>query len=185
MKYLILSSCLFFLGCSGYHLGSGSSPPSGSTLSIPYIQGDYDGALTAALIRELERCREFVYCKQGGHLLLKVEVLNRFEENIGFQYDENDEGETTTSIIPVESRDTLVAQVQLIDCHLGCAIFGPIEISASLDYDHVYTNGESGVNVFSLGQLSDIDVARDSVLPPLYKRLSQKIVDALCYSFSW
>ncbi len=41
----------------------------------------------------------------------------------------------------------------------------------------VYYSSRKGVNVFSLGQVTDIDEARDVAEYPLHRRLAQKIVD--------
>ena len=50
-------------------------------------------------------------------------------------------------------------------------------IKASMDFDHDYYSSRHGVNIFSLGQLTDYDTAEDTVRKPLNDRLAEKIAD--------
>jgi len=147
------------------------------------VQGDEDGDLTAAVIRELSASGGFAYCNSGGDLLLKIKISDSRDENIGFRYDRDKEGRLTRSVIPTETRQTVVAEVSVIDARSCCCLLGPALITASVDYDHDFYSSRDGVNVFSLGQLSDVDEARDAVKRPVNRLLARRIVNFV--SESW
>lgn len=168
---LILSSC-------GYHFGLGNSLLTGKTVSIPYIIGDLDGSLTKAVIKEVSSSLDISYTSGCGEIILKIAVIDYYEDNIGFRYDRKKYGQLKKYIIPIETRANLIAQVELLDASCN-RIFGPVNIRASVDFDHDYYSSRNGVNIFSLGQLSDIDSAEDAVRKPLNKALAEKIADFL------
>lgn len=168
----ILSSC-------GYHLGSGSAPWVGSTISVPYVCGDTTGEVTKALIREIASSGGFQYDDCTGCYSLCVSILDRGEENIGFRYDINKQGTLTTTVIPVEGRSRYVAEFSLVEIASGCIVLGPERISASVEYDHEFDYGNEDLNNLSLGQVSDVEAARDAVPYRVGKALAQRIVDYL------
>jgi hypothetical protein len=169
--------CVCLTSC-GYHLGLGNSLLTGKTLSIPYIDGDLDGLLTAAVIKEVSSSLEVSYTNGCGDVILKIAVIDFYEDNVGFRYDRKKYGQIKKYIIPIETRATLIAQVELLDSSC-CRILGPVNIKASIDFDHDYYSSRNGVNIFSLGQLSDIDSAEDAMREPLNKALAEKIADFL------
>ena len=65
----------------------------------------------------------------------------------------------------------------MIDSRSGCVVLGPSIIKAHVDFDHEFNSSRDAVNVFSLGQVTDIDGATDAAARPLNKVLAQKIVD--------
>lgn len=147
------------------------------TLSVPYVIGDNEGTLTAALIKEVVRSGAFEYRDQGGRLSLLVKKIDMREDNIGFRYDRRKSGKLTRDIIPTETRMTVLVEVSLYDTVSCKNILGPAILSASMDFDHDYYFSRDRVNVFSLGQLSDINEAYDAVEIPLQRLLAKKIVD--------
>lgn len=168
--FFIFSSC-------GYHVGPEGVLASYTSISIPYVINDTDGRLTATLIRVISAETGLQYVKSGGDLTLNVEVLEYEDENIGYRYDRKNNGKLTHSIIPTETRLFTVAQVILIENTSGKILAGPVKITASVVFDHEYEKTRNGVNVFSLGQLTDYDEAYDAAFQPLYNVLSQKIAD--------
>lgn len=179
-----LALCLLLSGC-GYQLGQGNSglPSRYSTISVPYVKGDLDGSLTSAIIKEVVCSGAFAYQYCGGALILNVTEIEIDEDNIGFRYDLRKRGSLTKDIIPTEARITILVEVQVTEAISSTIILGPVLLSASVDYDHDYYNSRDGVNIFSLGQLSDLEAAYDAVQAPLNCAIAEKIVDYI--SQSW
>lgn len=180
MRQLIVF--LFLTGCCCYTFNPTLSLEGGTTLSVPYIEGDVDGLMTAALIKEVASSGAYTYRHQGAEWILKVRVIDDSYENIGFRYDRSRKGRLKNWIIPVEMREGILVEVELYAaCPLGL-VRGPCQLYADIEYDHDYYTIRDGVNVFSLGQLTDIDSAEDAAQTPLYQRLAEKIVSWLLYN---
>lgn len=175
---LLLVSC-------GYKLGSGESVPS-MTVNIPFIEGDKDGLFTEELIREISARTCLIYSNDEAETTLIVRLLELRDENVGFRYDRKRSGELRDNIIPTETRLKTQAQVTLYRSCDGAVLFGPVIIPASIDFDHEYYPNRNAVNIFSLGQLTDIDAARDAAIYPLSRELARRIADylSLCGSLN-
>ncbi len=169
-------------GC-GYHFGLGELPSKYKTISVPYVWGDHTGELTSALIKEVSKSGAFAYKSCNGEIVLKVALIDVSEMNIGFRYDSNKEGEREDDIIPSETRLTALAEITVIEYCTGCVVLGPARIYATVEFDHDYYFGSDRTNVESLGQLTDYDAAYDAAQTPLYKTLSEKIVDYVINSW--
>lgn len=177
-----LSAILCLSGCT-YQFGDGGLASRYRTLSVPFVTGDSDGDLTAILVEEITRAGAYEYVSGGGALILEVEIIDLDDENIGFRYDRKNSGRHTRYIIPTETRVIITAQVALVEACSGNPVLGPVRIDANVDFDHDFYKCRNGVNVFSLGQLSDYYEAYDAMYRPLYRALAQKIVDYI--SDSW
>lgn len=178
------SIIILLSSCCGYHFGHDSSLAARyATISVPYIEGDIDGSLTAAVIKEFVRSGTFEYRDSGGDLLLKIKRIDLRDENIGFRYDRKKSGELRRSIIPTETRRFSFVEVFVEDAASGCVVLGPSRFSASIDFDHDYESARDEINVFSLGQLSDVDAAFEAVEIPLNLLLARKIVDYVTQSW--
>lgn len=164
------------LASCGYRWQGCQDAPMAS-LSIPYVEGDQDGSLTATLIEKVVQSQDFDYRSQGGDWILKVTRIDLSQENIGFRYDRRRRGSLRKEIIPTETRMRMVAEVAVIEASTGSAWLGPVRLMAEEAFDHDYYFSRDSVNIFSLGQLSDIDEAYDVVRVPLQNKLAQKIVD--------
>jgi len=162
-------------GC-GYTFMAGSGPYKQATLSVPYVVGDQDGSLTSAIVREVVREGTFRYRSCDGALTLKVTQIDQEEENIGFRYDRKKKGALTKDTIPTETRITSIVEITLVENGSGATLLGPVQLSASVDYDHDFYFSRNGVNIFSLGQLTDLDTAYDAVQTPLNQAIARKIV---------
>lgn len=175
----------FLLTACGYRFEEESDPliPRHTTLTVPYVVGDWDGSLTAAIVEQIGRTGCYSYCRSGGALTLQVELGDFVDDHIGFRYDRDKHGHLRNSIIPTETRFTAKAQVTLIDTASGKALLGPVCLTASVHFDHDYESPLNSVNIFSLGQLSDYDDAYDAAYRPLNRALAQKIVDFICDSW--
>jgi hypothetical protein len=174
--FILYALCLTLVSC-GYRFGQGSIPDKYSTISIPYACGDIDGGLTGAVIKEVELNGGLQYVNCGGSIELCINLLDLRDQNIGFRYDRNKENQITHCIVPTETRVTAIVEIKVIDKCSGKCVLGPVILSSSVDFDHDYYSSRNGVNVFSLGQLNDIDAARDAVRNPLNKALARKIVE--------
>lgn len=178
----LLLLAAFAAGCQ-YRMGQGDNCCPYSTVSIPYVDGDVDGDLTAELIKTLASSGTLRYCPSGGQLVLKVKVQEADDDNIGFRYDRKGDGRRKKTIIPTETRIKAVAEVILMEEGSGKIIRGPVLVHASVDFDHDYYTSRHEENIFSLGQLSDIDAARTAVRQPLNRVLAGKIVDMINQSW--
>jgi len=181
---LVTTICLLFSGCGYQHgLGREGLPYRYATISVPYVIGDQDGTLTSAVVKEITRSGSFEYRNWGGALTLNIKQINLSEENIGFRYDRKKRGKLTQDTIPTEARITIVVEVSVVEAASCCTVLGPVRLSASVDYDHDYYSSRDGINIFSLGQLSDLEEAYDAVQTPLNIAIAEKIVDYI--SQSW
>lgn len=185
LKLFLAVLSVFCLSSCGYRCGSGCEGLSSryATISVPYVEGDQDGSLTSAIIKEITRSGAFDYRSCGGALTLLVKQIDVCEDNIGFRYDRKKRGKLTQDIIPTETRMTIVAEVSVVETVSCCTLLGPVRLSASVDYDHDYYSSRDGINIFSLGQLSDFDEAYDAVQVPLHREIAQKIVDYVTQSW--
>jgi len=176
LKRLFPLGILFLFSACGYRLGVESSLGRYRTLSIPYVEGDMDGSLTGELIRRFSAASPFTYAYQGGDLTLKAQVVDILERNIGYRYERNKEGKLTTTTMPVEGRKSLVVEISVIETASGALLMRPVRLDASSEFDHDYYFTQNGVNIFSLGQLNDVDEARVAVMTPLQRAMAEKIV---------
>lgn len=173
---VLLTLSLSISGC-GYRLGQGCIPETYHTVSVPYICGDIDGGLTSAVIKEVEANSGLKYVNSGGSLILSINLLDLRDQNIGFRYDRDKRDRITHCIVPTETRITAIVEVKVTEACSGKCLLGPVVLSSSVDFDHDYYSSRNGVNIFSLGQLNDIDAARDAVKTPLNRALARKIVE--------
>jgi hypothetical protein len=169
-------------GC-GYRIEENfSADDSPVYVNIPYIDGDVDGKLTSALIKELSSSGKYLY-SPSGELQLIVTIDDYYDENIGFRYDRSRKGKLKHYIIPTETRSYMLVEVELKSAFCEEAARAPVKILASMDYDHDYYIIRHGVNIFSLGQLTDVDTAEEAALVPLEKKMAEKIVDYVVYGW--
>jgi hypothetical protein len=174
-KFLAL--IFFFLAGCGYQFGDSGYSAAYKTISVPLVIGDEDGSFTSTLVEQIVRSGSYQYLREGGALLLKVELIDFSDENIGFRYDRKKDGRRRKAIIPTETRLIVNADVTLLEACSGSPVLGPVRINASIDFDHDYYSGRGEINIFSLGQLSDYDTAYEAAYKPLNRVLAQKIVD--------
>ncbi len=187
---VLLTSC-------GYHAGQGELASKYSTITIPYVEGDEYGELTAVLVKEISRTGTLSYQRSYADLSLNVSIIDCTYDNIGFRYDQkhnsepyrssdsrsnesnhsSDRDNVSDDIIPVETRAQVIAEVSITECATGALVLGPVQIRATLDFDHDYYYSRHYVNNFSMGQLTDYDSAVDGSFKPLYTNLAHKIAD--------
>ena len=84
----LLSGLLFLLmtGC-GYRFAVQPSQDDQPSISVPYVEGDLDGQLTTALIREIAHSGKYRYVTEGGRYELRGKITLSEHDFIGFQYD--------------------------------------------------------------------------------------------------
>lgn len=179
MRLLI---AIFFLTGCGYTLNTIPSRAEAPTISVPYVEGDRDGKLTEAIIHEISISGEYVYRTFGGEWILQAKIIDDSYENIGYRYDQSKKCKLKHYLIPVELREGVLLEVQLVSSCNEAVRLGPTRLLAELDFDHDYYTIRDGVNIFSLGQLTDIDSAEDAAKTPLYQKLAEKVVSWLIYS---
>jgi hypothetical protein len=182
LKQFLQSSILLFhillllTGC-GYHWGNDPLSVSRTIVQVPYIEGDYTGEYTAALIHAITADGVLEYRRCDAPSILQVTILDWRENEVGFRYDRNKQEQITKTLVPAEMRLSVLAEVNLIDSNSGKVVIGPAKICASVEFDHEYYSSREGVNVFSLGQVTDLDTAMETITPVLAEALATKIVD--------
>lgn len=172
---LMLCIASFVTSC-GYNKGFGRGNGE-STICVPYVEGDQDGLLTTAIIRQIAYCGVFEYREYGANLQLLVKVVDNWDENIGFRYDRTRKNRLIHSLIPAETRIINLVEVSLLDVCSNKVLIGPVRIAGAVDFDHDDYTSRNGVNIFSLGQLSDFDDAQDTAIRPLNEKMAKKIID--------
>jgi hypothetical protein len=183
MRYLFI----LLLASCGYHATQDLG-----TISIPYVEGDEEGILTAELVRHFSHSGTYTYAQKGGDVLLQVKLVDKQNNRIGFRYDRNGKsGAIQQNLLPTENRRSAIAEVSLIDPSTGETILGPERVSASTEYDYVDVNSlrdlsfidSSGhrqtVLNFSEGQVDSIEGGHDDAARPLYRHLAEKIASAV------
>lgn len=183
---LVYLLALFFIaalpGC-GYNLGSGDLIRRYQTINVPYMECDQDGVFTSTLIHQIALNTGLRSVNCGGDLCLKTRLICPKAENIGFRYDTEKCDKRAPWLIPTEARLWVSAEIQLIDRTTGESLIGPLIVSVYIEFDHEYYLSRNGVNVFSLGQVTDIREATDAAQLPLAEALAKKIVDTIYYAW--
>ncbi len=173
-----LVALLLLAGCGFHFIGEGL-PSRYDSIMIPYPEGDQHGHLANELVREVGRSGAFRYSKRNGELTLLVRIKDIHHKQIGFRRDVDATDSYTKRILPSEGRVVAYAEVELIETGSGKAVFRPVVVRASADYDHDYYTTKDRAFRFSLGQLDDIHVAEQQAMEPLYRALAKRIVDFL------
>ena len=173
-----------FSACS-WRLASSVDKKDARSIAIPYVEGDSSGRLTNDLVEEVEKQTGLVFSGDGGELTLKVVLVDNTYDNIGFRFDPKQlhSHKHEKKLIPNETRQLDLAEVTVIDNASGAILLGPAYILSSYDYDHQNYTMNNDINVFSLGQLSDIDTAIDALDIPRYNHLAQEIAQYLENNF--
>src|SRR5262249_16699121 len=128
---------------------------------VPYVKGDVDGSLTSAIIKEIAASGIYRYQPYSSNYTLEVIILDDYFDHIGYRFDRSKKGKLKHEIIPVETRGGVLVEVVLVDSISSCVIKGPVRLQTSIEFDHDYYTIRNQVNIFSLGQLTDIDSAED------------------------
>jgi hypothetical protein len=188
---LLILLCL--TGC-GYHFNEESRVSSSEdvrNVSVPYIKGDSDGLLTAALIQALTTSGRFNCVRHDPDFVIDVAIVANNSEKIDYRYEHKDpKGKRIHRLVPVGTRRTIVAHVTLLNGLTNEIMMEPVAVKADADYDYVDYNsirdlltitpmGPQKTIRFSLGQLDAIEGAQDDVSAPLYRRLAEKIVEGV------
>lgn len=183
-NYLLLLLC----SC-GYQWTDGPRP----TVSVPFIIGDEHGLLTKEIVAALSGSGLVDVSSSGGYTV-SVRILGESTTPIGFRVDPQKVfGEVRQNLLATEARRSITIEMSL--CHGGKVTAGPFTLTAEVDYD--YVDGDSipdltfvdaaGVTrtvlPFSLGQLEPAESAALAATRPLYRRLAQKVVDAITSSY--
>lgn len=171
--------------CATYQVGFESAGPASSSrkIAVPFFCNDIEGILTNAVIREVTRSSEYEYTSAGADLILQGAIIEIRDENIGFSYDLTNKGKLTKSIIPTETRLSMVVEITLIEVCSGTNLLGPLRLKGYTDFDHDYESSRNEINIFSLGQLSDYDASYDEAFDPLSRVMARKIVDVINYGW--
>lgn len=192
MKLLCFLLTLGFLSGCNYAFEGEENSLQGKTVSVPYIDGDFEGKFTDELIRQIAASGQFRPVQNHGELLLKVKIISMDNHKIGYRHHRDDTtGRIHKRLMPVEDRKIMTAEISLIHEATGKTLVGPEIVSASGDFDYVdpdsirelaFINSQGkpqNVLDFSLGQLDSIEGAQDDVYVPIFRSLSQKIIDGI------
>lgn len=178
---IILVSC-------GYRPGLGPVQARRHSIAVPYVCGDCDGLFTAEVVRQIAISGAFYYSDSCADFVLKVKLLERDDESIGFRYETDQNGNIGRRIVASEDRAELIAEIELVESGSCKAVLGPVCFNACMDYDFApETSADTfgppadlqTITRFSLGQLDYREAAADAVRVPLYRQLAKQIVDYL------
>lgn len=181
VRYRLIHVLVMALSCGlsscGYRYGESSLSSSYQTISIPFVSGDPDGELTAAIVRQLTGVLSLQYRQDCGQLQLNVAIVNFDDENIGYRYSYKKSHKRSHTIVPVESRMHMTVEVTLVDTTSQCVLYEPVRLKAYIDIDHDYnySTWKRGVTQFSLGQLTDADAAFEASRAALNQEIAVKI----------
>lgn len=160
-------------------------------MTLPLIKGDIDGNFMNAIVHALASSGRFAFKREESSLLLSVAIVSDSDDRIGYRYDRDpNSGKRRKNIIGIENRETIQAEVKVIDTYTQETIFGPEVICASADYDYIDSHssrdliylspkGPTTVIDFSLGQLDSIEGAHDDARLPIFHKLAQAILEIL------
>ncbi|MBM3207497.1 MAG: hypothetical protein FJZ57_02680 [Chlamydiae bacterium] len=180
-----------FLTSCGYRFSPMEYEGEKVSISIPYIQGDPEASLNNQLISTLTSSGRFSYVQSDSDYFLQVVILSDNNDLIGYRYDRDKvSGARKQNILSVENRRIISSQVTMYNSRSGQVVFGPVPISATVDYDYVdygspkdlNTNTSSGTIPtirYSYGQLDTVEGAHDDASLYVYKKLSQKILECV------
>ncbi len=181
-----------FLALSLTSCGYRTASEDKTTISVPYVEGDNQGQLTAEIIRQLTNSDMYDFVRKDGDLVLIVSLVGDRNDHVGFKYDRTEKkGKIEHNLMSTENRRILTAQVTLSRPDTEEVVLGPMTITATGDYDYIDVNtlkelafrdqqGKRKKTInFSLGQLDSVEGAQDAVLTPIYRQLAQKIAAVL------
>lgn len=165
------------LGGCGYQFSAPNRFLLCKTLSVPYVEGDQDGYLTSEIIHELI-ASGYHYTQSGGDVILRIAVLEVIEDDIGFRFEQEKDRSLLDSIISSEMRLKAEVRVEAIDSLRCCPVLEPFVIIVDVEFDHDYYSSPKDINR-TLGQLTDIDSAREAAFRPLNRKIARQIVEYL------
>lgn len=160
------------------------------SISVPFATGDEEGFLTTEITSALSSSGIADVVSSNGDFELNVMVTDCQIDKIGFRIvPQKVNGKVRNNLRPSEGRKRLTVEASL--CSGEEIVYGPYVIVADADYD--YVDGDSAQDLtfvspagttvtvlpFSLGQLEPIDSAEIAAMRPLYRKIAQKIVDAI------
>ena len=178
----------FFLKCrflvlvlavtgGGYHAGRSPLSRSVSTITVPYVKGDTDGSLTAALIERISATGIAPVVQEGGRLVVHVLLHNQSDDNIGFQYERDIKGALLKTLVANESRMYASARVTVVESSSGTVLLGPASVSAAADFSFIPDGSSQSPTAFSLGQMEPYGIAREAAKDALNDALAEKIAN--------
>lgn len=188
--------CLLALSACGYRMDGGDP----IAVSVPYVNGDFEGELTDALVASLSQTSNFRYAgASGGDWTLNAKVLRSTNDRIGYRYDRTPKkAEELPNVLGIENRKVIFVEVSVINTASGRQILGPQTISASADYDYIDPNVLEDITVFdpeaglrkttigfSMGQLDNVGTAGENAIYPIYRKLAQTVVEGMIASGGW
>lgn len=160
-------------------------------VNVPFVIGDSDGRLTAALTYQLSSQGLLEYSHSKADFILRAEVISLTNDKIGYKKDRDPDGKLRKNLMPIEGREKIEVRVTLLSNLNKEVVWGPKLFSTDIDYDYVDEDSvkdlsfinDSGqretVLSFSLGQLESVFCAQEAALRPLYIKIAKNIVSVL------
>jgi len=189
LGYVVL---VFLCAGCGYHWTTDLLQTSRPTISVPFVDGDSDGALTCAIVYALSSSGIAEVRQKEARYRLQVAIVNSSAQTIGYRRDRQKiTGEIKKNLVASEARKTIVIEATLYEGSGETIVCGPMRLEADSDYD--YLDGDSMQDLafinpmgsqktvlpFSLGQLEPLEAAEEATTKPLYTKLAKKVVEAI------
>lgn len=194
LPFRFCTSLLFLFLCSGCGYRWTPTYPEGErpTLMIPFVTGDEEGTLTSELVSAFASSGLVKVTPDFGDYRLVVTIAKLQNETVGFRRDRQKIGsKIKKNLLADEGRKTLEVEATLFRGDTDEIAYGPYRLSAEADYDYVdgdsiqdltFTTADGDTTTvlpFSLGQLEPIESAQEGSNAPLFRKLAQKMVDAI------
>ncbi|MFZ4099086.1 MAG: hypothetical protein ACOYKZ_02005 [Chlamydiia bacterium] len=180
----LLGGMLFTCVSCGYRSEALDSPR--ATIAIPFIRGDRDGSLTAAL-SEAALLQGF-RLDRAAPVVLDVEIPPFDTVDIGRIYERTCCGQLTQISVPNEARLSVTATIRGCDRN-GRTLFGPFQVRSEINYDFQSDLSQNmtfcahGITYetlrFGRGQLDFFGAAQDAAVTPLEQKLAVRMMEAV------
>lgn len=207
LKGLVLLACASFAGCMHRYQPSEENNRPVLKVSVPLIEGDKLGQLTATIIRTL--CNESIYWQyepvvSEADYTVHLRVASHENHPLGFRYDSLNIYDSTSAderagvdfidepidrLVQDEVRSVMVLEGYVSKKGSDKKVGTPFKVEGSCSYDYInsyavfdaaFINPKGDLESvldFSLGQLDGLDGAKSSSTQALYNNVATHFVE--------
>lgn len=180
---------MFLLSSCSYHV-IGMNENVAVAIAVPYVEGDFKGFFTEALIHALGSSSNLVFDPHADKKLL-ISIIEEKTEKIGYRYDRKLDGALKKNLLPTENRQKIKFKLEIVNRSTKKVEFGPFEIADDIDFDYVEEDSLKDLSFidpagqritalsFSLGQLESSGAAEDAAKQALYRKAAKRLVELL------
>lgn len=163
-----------------YRLGYSDLDYSEKKIYVKPVKGDFDGQWTADLIKAVASMGFVIVDEDLSDYVIDLEILNKSDENIGYDYARNSQNQRLDYIVASEGRLGIKAKVFVKERISNKTYSKDLYASSDFDFDPNFL--QNNAIAFSLGQFHHVDAAKDTAQEPLRRALVVKVIDYLSYT---